>query len=144
MAVRALLDFRYFAQAPVFTTHSLDRVTAALQEFHDNKNAIISHGARVNWEIPKLKLLQSVVPSIHQSGAMMQWSADITEHAHVEEIKLPARAGNNQNYYSQIMRHLDRLEKCFRFDLATYIDRRCHAPNWFSAVNMDKDSRRPL
>ena len=22
--------------------------------------------------------------------------------------------------------------------------RRCHAPNWFSAVNMDKDSRRPL
>ena len=54
----------------------------------------------------------------------MQWSADITEHAHVNEIKLPARAGNNQNYYSQITRHLDRLEKCFRFDLATYIDRR--------------------
>ena len=45
MAVRALLDFRYFAQAPVFTTHSLDRVAAALQEFHDNKDAIISHGA---------------------------------------------------------------------------------------------------
>ena len=21
---------------------------------------------------------------------------------------------------------------------------RCHAPNWFSAVNMDKDSQRPL
>ena len=53
----------------------------------------------------------------------MQWSADITEHAHVEEIKLPAHAGNNQNYYSQITHHLDRLEKCFRFDLATYIDR---------------------
>ena len=23
-------------------------------------------------------------------------------------------------------------------------DPRCHAPNWFSAVNMDKDSRRTL
>ena len=123
MAVRALLDFRYFTQVPVFTTHLLDRVAAALQEFHDNKDAIISHGARANWEIPKLELLQCIVPSIHQSGATMQWSADITEHAHVEEIKLPARAGNNQNYYSQITRHLDKLKKCFHFDLATYIDR---------------------
>ncbi|KIJ10239.1 hypothetical protein PAXINDRAFT_16741 [Paxillus involutus ATCC 200175] len=52
----------------------------------------------------------------------MQWTADITEHAHVEEIKIPACSGNNQNYYSQISRHLDCLEKCFRFDLATYIE----------------------
>ena len=123
IAVHALLDFRYLTQAPVFTTDSLDRVSAALQEFHDNKDAIISHGAWTNWEIPKLELLQSVVPSIHESGSTMQWSADITEHAHVQEIKLPARAGNNQNYYSQITHHLDRLEKCFRFDLATHIDR---------------------
>lgn len=53
----------------------------------------------------------------------MQWSADITEHAHIEEIKLPVHMGNNQNYYSQIMHHLDRLEKCFCFHLVTYIDR---------------------
>ena len=52
---------------------------------------------------------------------MIQWSANVTEHAHIEEIKVPARAGNNQNYYSQIARHLDCLDKCFRFDLATYI-----------------------
>ena len=43
----------------------------------------------------------------------MQWSADITEHAHIEEIKLPVHTGNNQNYYSQIMHHLDRLESAF-------------------------------
>jgi len=52
---------------------------------------------------------------------VIQWSADVTEHAHIEQIKVPARAGNNQNYYSQIARHLDRLDKCFHFDLATYI-----------------------
>ena len=51
----------------------------------------------------------------------MQWTADVMEHAHVDEIKVPAHAGNNQNYYSQIARHLDRLDKCFRFDLVTYI-----------------------
>ena len=52
----------------------------------------------------------------------MQWSADVTEHAHIKEIKVPARSGNNQNYYSQIAQHLDRLDKCFHFDLATYIE----------------------
>jgi len=74
-----------------------------------------------SWTIPKLELLQSVIPSIRDSGAVMQWSADITEHAHIQEIKVPACAGNNQNYYSQIARYLDRSEKCFRFDLTTHL-----------------------
>ena len=120
-AVRALLDFRYLAQAPSFTTQSLEKVASSLREFHDHKDAIVHEGIRTDWQIPKLELLQSVVSSIRQMGAVMQWSADITEHAHVEEIKVPARAGNNQNYNNQIARHLDRLDKCLRFDLATYI-----------------------
>ncbi|KAG9310021.1 hypothetical protein JVU11DRAFT_10058 [Chiua virens] len=53
----------------------------------------------------------------------MQWSADPTEHAHIQEIKIPARAGNNQDYYSQIARHLDHSEKCLRFDIATHLER---------------------
>ena len=124
IAIRALLDFRYLAQAPSFTTQSIESVASALQEFHDHKQAILDEGVRSNWHIPKLELLQSVVPSISQSGAVMQWSADVTEHAHVSEIKVPAHSGNNQNYYGQITRHLDRLDKCFRFDLATYIAER--------------------
>ena len=52
----------------------------------------------------------------------MQWSADATKHAHVQEIKNPAQMGNNQNYYNQIARHLDRSDKCFRFNLATYFE----------------------
>ena len=127
-AVRSLLDFRYLTQAPVFSSHSLDRVAAALQEFHNNKDAILSQGAQAHWQIPKLELLQSVVPSIRQSGAMIQWSADITEHAHIDVIKVPARAGNNQIYYSQIAHYLDRLEKCSRFDLATHIASRMDHP----------------
>ncbi|KAI5981166.1 hypothetical protein EDD15DRAFT_2204477 [Pisolithus albus] len=124
MAIRTLLDFRYLAQAPSFTTRSIDRVASALQEFHNHKEAIVSQGVRADWKIPKLELLQSVLPSIRQLGVVMQWSADITEHAHVEEIKVPARASNNQNYNSQIVRHLDWLNKCFRFDLATSLEHR--------------------
>ena len=52
----------------------------------------------------------------------MQWSADATEHAHVQEIKNPARMGNNQNYYNQIARHLNCSDKHFCFDLTTYFE----------------------
>jgi hypothetical protein len=54
----------------------------------------------------------------------MQWSANATEHAHVQEIKNPARMGNNQNYYNQIAQYLDRSDKCMCFNLATYLETR--------------------
>ncbi|KAI5982220.1 hypothetical protein EDD15DRAFT_2391380 [Pisolithus albus] len=122
-AIHSLMDFRYLAQVPMFTDDSLTELASALQDFYDNKDAITAAGARKDsWEIPKLELLQSIVPSIRLSGAVMQWSADPTEHAHVQEIKVPARAGNNRDYYNQITRHLDRAEKCLRFDIATYME----------------------
>ena len=125
-AISALLNFRYLAQMPWFDDNTLANVEAALHTFHANKAAIIAAGARQgsngsleHWEIPKLELLQNVVTSIRSAGATMQWTADVTEHAHVTEIKQPARSGNNQDYYTQIARHLDRSDKCFRFDIAT-------------------------
>ena len=125
-AVVSLLDFRYLSQMPRFDDNTLHRVEAALRAFHANKAAIITAGGRQgsrgpldHWEIPKLELLQHVTRSIRTSGAIMQWTADVTEHAHVTEIKHPARSGNNQDYYAQIARHLDRSDRCFRFDIAT-------------------------
>ena len=128
VAIRALFDFHYLTQMPRFDDKVLDRIEASLHTFHENKSAIISAGGRQgsngpldHWEIPKLELLQHIVPSIRTSGAVMQWSADVTEHAHVTEIKQPARSGNNEDYYAQIARHLNHSDKCFHFDLATRI-----------------------
>jgi hypothetical protein len=128
-AVRALMDFRYLAQAPTIGDDVCHLIEEALKEFHAHKLAIIEAGARCgekgkvidNWYIPKLEFLQSVVPSIRASGAAFQWSADITEHVHITEIKNPARATNNQNYESQICRYLDCADKCRCFDLATAV-----------------------
>jgi len=121
IAICSLLDFRYLAQMPSFNETVLSKLDAALQSFHDNKEAIIAAGVHSHFEIPKLELLQHAVPSIQASGAVLQWSADVTEHAHVTEIKKPAHGRNNQNYYSQISRHLDCAEKCACFDVATCI-----------------------
>jgi Plavaka transposase len=43
-AIHALLNFCYLAQAPSFTTGSIERVASALQEFHNCKDAIMRQG----------------------------------------------------------------------------------------------------
>jgi hypothetical protein len=88
-----------------------------------HQNGCYSWGNKVidNWYIPKLEFLQSVVSSIQANGVAIQWSADLTEHAHITEVKDPARSSNNQDYESQICRYLDRADKCRRFDLATAV-----------------------
>ncbi|KAI6102452.1 hypothetical protein EDD16DRAFT_1696643 [Pisolithus croceorrhizus] len=118
-AICALLDFHYLAQMPVFNEQALAKLNAALALFHADKHAILAAGGcSEHFWIPKLELMQHVMPSIHMSGAPMQWSADITKHAHVTEVKNPACTGNNQNYYAQIACHLDHSDKhCKHFTI---------------------------
>ena len=126
-AIRALMDFRYRVQSYLIDDDDLQQISAALDEFHRHKQAILDFGARRgkgsriidNWYIPKLELMQNFVPSIRNAGVAIQWTADVTEHAHVTEIKTPAEASNNHNYDPQICRYLDRSEKCRMFELAT-------------------------
>ncbi len=74
-----------------------------------------------NWYIPKLELLQSVVPTVRLNGAPHQWFADFTKRAHIDVVKEPVCSGNNRAHESQICRHLDRLEKIQNFTLWTSI-----------------------
>ncbi|KAG1895266.1 uncharacterized protein F5891DRAFT_1194323 [Suillus fuscotomentosus] len=93
---------------------SIDR---SLAIFHYNKNVVMTLGARMgtkrvidNWHIPKLELMQSITASVTQVSALIQWSADATEHAHISKIKDPVQRTNNNDYDPQICRHLDRAE----------------------------------
>ncbi|KAI6027981.1 hypothetical protein BKA83DRAFT_4048883, partial [Pisolithus microcarpus] len=126
--VHALMDFRYLAQAPRITSIIQDRIKATLAEFHNHKDKITDEGlqrgaesgsALDHWFIPKLELMQSVTPSISKLGVPVQWSADTTEHAHIEVIKEPASTMNHQNYNTQICRYLDCVERCRLFKTAT-------------------------
>lgn len=126
LAVRSLMDFRYLAQSMVMDEEAVADVEKALKGFHANKQAVIDSGARNNkkgqvkkWAAPKFEFLHSVAWNIRLNGVALQWSADGTERAHIDVIKNPSDNTNNQNYESQIVRHLDRQEKCRLFDLAT-------------------------
>ena len=126
IAIRALMDFRYLAQSRQLNDTTLSSLSTSLQLFHQHKQTILDIGARVgkknkrmdHFQIPKLELMHGVVPSVIDSGAVIQWSADTTEHAHITEIKVPGRSGNNQDYNPQICRWLDRSEKHRNFSLA--------------------------
>ncbi|KAI5984558.1 hypothetical protein EDC04DRAFT_3004327 [Pisolithus marmoratus] len=127
-AIHALMDFQYLAQAPHITSIMQDKINAALLEFHNHKNAITEEGLQRgtesgspldHWLIPKLELMQSVALSISKLGAPMQWSADTTEHAHIEVIKEPASTMNKQSYDAQICHYLDHVERCQLFKTAT-------------------------
>ena len=129
IAIRALMDFRYLAQSRQLDDNQLAQITTSLQLFHDHKQSILDAGARVgkknkpmnHFQIPKLEFMHGVVPSVAACGVVMQWSADTTEHAHITEIKVPGRSGNNQSYNPQICRWLDRSEKHRGFALALSI-----------------------
>jgi len=85
------MDFHYSAQAYVMDEDDLDKLKRSLADFHWYKDSILAAGVRrglgnrpiSNWHIPKLELMQNVIPSICRSGVTIQWTADITEHANI-------------------------------------------------------------
>ena len=129
IAIRSLMDFRYLAQSRQLDDDQLTQITASLQLFHTHRQSILDAGARLgkgnkplnHFQIPKLELMHAVSPSVAACGVVIQWSADTTEHAHITEIKVPGRSGNNQSYNPQICRWLDRSEKRRNFALALSI-----------------------
>ena len=129
ITIRALMDFCYLAQSRQLNDCQLTRITASLQLFHKYKQSILDASAHVgkgnkpidHFQIPKLEFLHSVVPSVTACGVVMQWSADTTEDAHITEIKVPGRSGNNRSYNPQICRWLDRSKKHRNFSLAVSI-----------------------
>jgi hypothetical protein len=94
------------AQAPVIDDIVCDRIGAALLEFHNHKSTIMDTGVHVgkgnhlilNWYIPKLELMQSVISNIKVNSAAINWTADHTEHAHIEVVKDLGRSSNNKKY----------------------------------------------
>ncbi|KAF8422163.1 hypothetical protein L210DRAFT_3654221 [Boletus edulis BED1] len=118
-AIRALMDFHYLVQAPVISSVTHDRIAVVLAEFHQHKQAILDHGLRCglqtnapleHFNIPKLEMMHNVVLSVSNVGSILQWTANTTEHAHIEVIKNPTAMTNNMNYNAQICCTLDRDE----------------------------------
>ncbi|EGO27165.1 hypothetical protein SERLADRAFT_406355 [Serpula lacrymans var. lacrymans S7.9] len=113
-AIRAIVDFIYIAQNPIYTPTSITQMEAALAEFHRHKQAILDaearqgkKGAMDHFWIPKLELLQSFARAVKNSGNILQYTADRTSH--------------QSDFIFQIVRLLDIAEKVRQFELYTLL-----------------------
>jgi hypothetical protein len=129
-AIRALIDFIYKAQSPVHSDASIDSMVSSLQEFHDHKHAILDAGARrgtkgtlENFIIPKLELLQSFTSFTKDTGALIQWTADVTERLLITHCKHPFERTSRQSrtFTEQIVDILNREESMRRFQLYLFL-----------------------
>ncbi|KAL4061929.1 hypothetical protein J3A83DRAFT_4196578 [Scleroderma citrinum] len=112
IAIQALMEFQYLAQALAITSVMCNHISTALGTLHEYKDAIINAGlhcgqstgnALDHGEIPNLEFMQSVVPSVQQSGAVIQWSADTIKHAHIKVVKDLVTTTNNQLQQSDLL-----------------------------------------
>ncbi|KAG1791079.1 uncharacterized protein HD556DRAFT_1433078 [Suillus plorans] len=118
------------AQSPVYSDSSVDSMVASLKEFHDYKHAILDAGARRgtkgtlnNFIIPKLELLQSFASFTKDTGALIQWTADVTERLLITHCKLPFERTSRQSrtFTEQIVDILNREESMRRFQLYLFL-----------------------
>ncbi|KAG1891284.1 hypothetical protein F4604DRAFT_1673176 [Suillus subluteus] len=131
IAIHTLMDVRYTVQSPSPNDNLLTSIDQSLSIFPQNKDVIMTLGTQMgakkpidNWFIPKLELMQSITTSTRKVSALIQWSADATEHAHISKIKDPMQRTNNHDYDPQICCHLDQLEKLRWFSITMTL--KCH------------------
>ncbi|KAG2029520.1 hypothetical protein BDR03DRAFT_880521 [Suillus americanus] len=128
-AVRAMIDFISLAQNPLHTESSIASMAQALQDFHLNKQAILDAearqgkgGAKDDFFIPKLELMQSFTCAVFNVGSFLQWTADISEHLLITHCKhLFERTSHQRDFILQIARILNREETIRLFDLYTLL-----------------------
>ncbi|KAG1782103.1 hypothetical protein EV702DRAFT_1177149 [Suillus placidus] len=118
------------AQSPVYSDTSIDSMVASLKEFHDHKHAILDAGTRRgtrgtldNFIILKLELLQSFASFTKDTGALIQWTADVTERLLITHCKHPFERTSRQSrtFTEQIIDILNREESMWRFQLYLFL-----------------------
>jgi hypothetical protein len=127
-AVRAALDFIYYAQFTSHTTETLAAMEAALYEFHDNKDIFVRLGQRDHFNIPKLHSLLHYVTSIMSRGSADGFNTESPERLHIDYAKDAYRTTNKRDYVEQMTTWLKRQEAVDQF--SAYL-------NWLTNIDVD-------
>lgn len=115
-AVRAVLDFIYYAHFEFHTRESLANLEAAWRAFHRSKDVFIKLGVRNNFNFAKLHSMEHYVQSILWLGAADGYNTEGPERLHIDFAKLGYRASNRKQYISQMTKWLERREAIHRFE----------------------------
>ncbi|KAF7342687.1 hypothetical protein MSAN_02026600 [Mycena sanguinolenta] len=109
-AIKALIDFIYFAQLQSHTSRTLDALQASLDTFHDYKDVFVESGIREHLNIPKFHALQHYVDGIRRLGSADGYNTESPERLHIDFAKKAYRASNRRDYTEQMALWLQRQE----------------------------------
>ncbi|KAG1901031.1 uncharacterized protein F5891DRAFT_979914 [Suillus fuscotomentosus] len=93
-------------------------------------------GAKDDFFIPKLELMQSFTCAIFHVGSLMQWTADVSERLLITHCKHPFECtSRQQDFVSQIAHILDREEAIRLFDLYMLLSSSSSMPGQDPLIN---------
>ncbi|KII89824.1 hypothetical protein PLICRDRAFT_108598, partial [Plicaturopsis crispa FD-325 SS-3] len=115
-AVRAAIDFIYYASLHSHTSKTLVALRCALDDFHANKDIFIELGAReqTHFNIPKIHMMEHYVDLIELFGSADGFSTESPERLHIDYAKDAYRASNKKDYVHQMTTWLRRQESIAR------------------------------
>lgn len=121
-AVRAILDFIYYASLHTHTTTTLNALRESLDFFHSNKDSFIELEARMqdHFNIPKIHSMEHYVDLIWNFGSADGYNTESPERLHIDYAKDAYRASNKKDYTAQMTVWLARQEAVDRFQV--YLD----------------------
>ncbi|TFK91398.1 hypothetical protein K466DRAFT_541773 [Polyporus arcularius HHB13444] len=115
-AVRAVLDFIYYAHFEAHTDDSLDALHDSWVAFHDNKHIFLPFRPRDDFNIPKLHSALHYPLSIRKLGTTDGYNSENTERLHIDYAKRGYAASNKKAYIKQMTVWLTRQEAVARFE----------------------------
>lgn len=115
-AVRAGLDFIYYAQLRSHSDKTLEAMEDALREFHEHKDAFVKAGVRKDFEIPKLHAMKHYVEMIKLLGSADGYNTELSERLHIDLAKDAYQASNKRAFLKQMILWLTRQESLYLFD----------------------------
>ncbi|KAI0643893.1 hypothetical protein C8Q79DRAFT_914885 [Trametes meyenii] len=115
-AVRAVLDFIYYAHFECHTDISLNALHQSWLDYHRYKAVFVELGIRSHFNFPKGHSTEHYEPSIRSVGTADGYNTEHPERLHIDYAKLAYGASNKQSSYTkQMARWLDRQEAVHRF-----------------------------
>lgn len=114
-AIRAVLDFIYYAHFESHTDSTLKKLQAAWTDFHERKSVFIDHGVREHFNIPKFHSMQHYFHMIKSHGTADNFNTELPERLHIDVAKNTFSHTNKKDYISQMRLRLQRQEAVCKF-----------------------------
>jgi hypothetical protein len=111
-AIMGFLDFCYLVCHEVITEDTLDQISTALTQFHENRVIFCNSGVRpTGFLLPRQHSLMHYRHSIQLFAAPNGLCSSITESKHIKAVKEPWRHSNHFDALGQMLLTNQRLDK---------------------------------